>query len=538
MQSHTAYQLAQHVHSLAQLQSVTSRSPFVLSCATGRDSPLSWLVAQHPVTGREIKVIGRSKSNSACNLCLLMCLFAFVCVRCRNDLLVRAIYRNTLPDVPMDPKLLSMRSLGGDGLMKYATYRQTVLEQTLRVDLPPGIEAVVAAHVHEHLVVPMCFEKLKNWPEIDAIDLILLKDDEFRDPAHGQSEKQKRSEQHRKIVPWMKTPLYTHMFTSSESTASSRAGEETMSVKERRRKAADDLAKFCSNKNERLRRIEKMFEDAKLPILTHHTRPDLTPISVMPLLPDFENWRHSFAEVVFENPLQVEGIDAEEKMNNALLRGLANAAGVDIVGYFLPTDKTLAKLRALNVEQKPDTGNNETILANSSLPGSEEYEYVLHRENDFSLQAADGQNRLFFSLRDNCVYYNEMERTVHLRRRVSEKVMTRLVVKLRPENQADFEKCDYRKRLLEPIIPVREDDPQLSPADTEYDSSRFDHMVDQLESIQRAEQAGRATTTDQSSVGADQKLSNKRKRHSSGDEYSQKQKSSRSRKEFDSPGAE
>ena len=46
-----------------------------------------------------------------------------------------------------------------------------------------------------------------------------------------------------------------------------------------------------------IKAIEKTFKDAQLPVVEHYSKKGVTAIETMPLLPDFEMWKHPCAQV-------------------------------------------------------------------------------------------------------------------------------------------------------------------------------------------------------------------------------------------------
>ena len=47
--------------------------------------------------------------------------------------------------------------------------------------------------------------------------------------------------------------------------------------------------------------IEKTFEDAKVPIEKHYSKPGIHPVEVFPILPDSDMWKYPCAQVHQKN---------------------------------------------------------------------------------------------------------------------------------------------------------------------------------------------------------------------------------------------
>lgn len=80
-------------------------------------------------------------------------------------------------------------------------------------------------------------------------------------------------------------------------------------------------------------------------------------------------------------------------------RGVMDESGEQFVAYFLPTDETLKK-------RKRDAEENVDYM------DEDEYDYLMAREYNWNVKnkASKGyEENYFFVLRDDGVYYNELE---------------------------------------------------------------------------------------------------------------------------------
>lgn len=119
-------------------------------------------------------------------------------------------------------------------------------------------------------------------------------------------------------------------------------------------------------------------------------------------------------------------------------------SGEQFVAYFLPTEETLEKRREDFANQVP-------------YQDDEEYEYKMAREYNWNVKskASRGyEENYFFVVRQEGIYYNELETRVRLNKR-RQKVgqapsNTRLCVKHRPMDANEFRLQRYREKQLEP----------------------------------------------------------------------------------------
>lgn len=221
--------------------------------------------------------------------------------------------------------------------------------------------------------------------------------------------------------------------------------------------------------------INKTFEAAQKPITQHPGKPNITPVEVLPVFPDFNLWKYPFAQVMFDaDPAPITKI---EEMSQAMIRGVMDESGEQFVAYFLPTEDTINKRKIDELEGK-EYGEDE------------EYEYLMAREYNWNVKnkATKGyEENYFFVWRDDCICYNELETRVRLsKRRVKQGSApnnSKLVVKHRPLNEQEFKTQDIRMTQLEP--PQEEEETAVDKSDkseaAKEDNERDVDMADKSE---------------------------------------------------------
>ncbi|VDN25034.1 unnamed protein product [Gongylonema pulchrum] len=293
----------------------------------------------------------------------------------RTDFLCRVKYSNTLPDIPFDTKFLTCPLVS---LSRFTDYKLSSLEKNFKFD----VFCEPDCGVHIDLIRPETYyvdrdAQNKHHPT----DLELLEDEQTS------QQNLRRSLQHCKMVPWMRKTEYissefTRFGVSAERQETkvgvffSPSSPTSVQAAERPRIGYSTKKKFLTevlyrDRASQIAAINKTFVDASKPVLHHPTKKNVKAVEEFPLLPDFDNWMHPFALVIFDGdpiPQSARG-DAQRLMPQALIRYEYNS------------------VRDYN-----------WLVRNKSTKGYE-------------------QDIFLFSFRDGAVYYNELETRVSLNRR-------------------------------------------------------------------------------------------------------------------------
>lgn len=369
-------------------------------------------------------------------------------IKSSSELLVRVRYNNTLPDFPFDLKFIKHPF----STSRFVEYKPTTLEQEFK---------------HE----------LLNEPDL-GIEIDLVDQDRFTsncnsqlDPADEKIFEEEifmpqdvtRSKHHAKSVSWLRRTEYI-------STEQTRFQSQTVEKVEARvgynvkKTLAEGI--LYMDRSSQINAIKKTFEDNKKPIEVHHSKPNVVPVEIFPVFPDFELWKYPCAQVIFETDPAPPGrsISAQiEEMSQALIRGVKDESGEQFVAYFLPTQETLEKRR-------------RDVKAEVNYMSDDEYDYKINREYNWSVRSkatkAGYEENYFFVVRKDGIYYNELETRVRLvKRRLKKNQVpnnTRLIVKHRPLTSVESKMHRYREKQLEPSCyedeSEQEQDEQLVPS--------------------------------------------------------------------------
>ena len=141
-----------------------------------------------------------------------------------------------------------------------------------------------------------------------------------------------------------------------------------------------------------------------------------------------------------------------EEMSQAMIRGVMDESGEQFVAYFLPTEGTLEKRRTDCTNEVP-------------YEDDADYEYKMAREYNWNVKskASKGyEENYFLVIRDEGVYYNELETRVRLSKRRqklgAQANNTKLIVKHRSLNAAEHKMHRIREKHLEAAGEDEEDE--------------------------------------------------------------------------------
>ncbi|XP_003689974.1 RNA polymerase II-associated factor 1 homolog isoform X1 [Apis florea] len=353
----------------------------------------------------------------------------------RSELICRVKYCNTLPDIPFDPKFITYPFES----TRFIQYNPTSLERNYKYE-------VLTEHdlgVEIDLINKDTYAGDVN-SQLDPADEKLLEEDVLT------PQDSKRSRHHARSVSWLRRTEYisTEQTRFQPQTVDKVEAKVGYSIKKNLKEET-----LYMDRESQIKAIEKTFEDNKKPIERHYSKPNVVPVEILPVFPDFKLWKYPCAQVIFDSDPAPTGrsVPAQiEEMSQAMIRGVMDESGEQFVAYFLPLEETLEKRR-------------RDFTAGIDYADDEEYEYKMAREYNWNVKskASKGyEENYFLVIRQDGVYYNELETRVRLSKR-RQKVgqqpnNTRLIVRHRPLNANEFKMQRYREKQLEP--PGEEDE--------------------------------------------------------------------------------
>ncbi|KAB1273513.1 RNA polymerase II-associated factor 1-like protein [Camelus dromedarius] len=281
---------------------------------------------------------------------------------------------------------------------------------------------------------------------LDPADEKLL-EEEIQAPTSS-----KRSQQHAKVVPWMRKTEYISTEFNRYGISNEKP-EVKIGVSVKQQFTEEEIYK---DRDSQITAIEKTFEDAQKSISQHYSKPRVTPVEVMPVFPDFKMWINPCAQ---SSLLTVPPFP--------LTRGMMDEEGNQFVAYFLPVEETLKK-RKRDQEEEMDYAPDDV------------YDYKIAREYNWNVKnkASKGyEENYFFIFREgDGVYYNELETRVRLSKRrakagVQSGTNALLVVKHRDMNEKELEAQEARKAQLENHEPEEEEEEEMETEEKEAGGS-------------------------------------------------------------------
>ncbi|XP_050985653.1 RNA polymerase II-associated factor 1 homolog [Labeo rohita] len=356
----------------------------------------------------------------------------------RSGVVCRVKYGNSLPDIPFDPKFITYPF----DQHRFVQYKATSLEKQHKHELltEPDLGVTI------DLINPDTYRIDPNIL-LDPADEKLL-EEEIQAPSSS-----KRSQQHAKVVPWMRKTEYISTEFNRYGVSNEKV-EVKIGVSVKQQFTEEEIYK---DRDSQIAAIEKTFEDAQKSIAQHYSKPRVTPVEVLPVFPDFKMWINPCAQVIFDSdpaPKDVSGPAGVDMMSQAMIRGMMDEEGNQFVAYFLPNEDTMRK-RKRDVEEDMEYMPDEV------------YDYKIAREYNWNVKnkASKGyEENYFFIFRDgDGVYYNELETRVRLSKRrakVGAQSSTNavLVCKHRDMNEKELEAQEARKAQLENHEPEDEEE--------------------------------------------------------------------------------
>lgn len=405
----------------------------------------------------------------------------------------RVKYGNSLPDIPFDPKFITYPF----DQHRFVQYKATSLEKQHKHELltEPDLGVTI------DLINPDTY-RIDPSILLDPADEKLL-EEEIQAPSSS-----KRSQQHAKVVPWMRKTEYISTEFNRYGVSNEKV-EVKIGVSVKQQFTEEEIYK---DRDSQIAAIEKTFEDAQKSIAQHYSKPRVMPVEVLPVFPDFKMWINPCAQVIFDSdpaPKDVSAPAGVDMMSQAMIRGMMDEEGNQFVAYFLPNEDTMRK-RKRDVEEDLEYMPDEL------------YDYKIAREYNWNVKnkASKGyEENYFFIFRDgDGVYYNELETRVRLSKRrakVGAQSSTNavLVCKHRDMNEKELEAQEARKAQLENHEPEDEEEELDLEKDLQDSGEEREKASDSDNSESESEREDEERPADE-----DEESGKRRERKSSGSE--------------------
>ncbi len=155
-------------------------------------------------------------------------------------------------------------------------------------------------------------------------------------------------------------------------------------------------------------------------------------------------------------------------MSQALIKGLVDKNGEQFVAYFLPNEDTLKKQHR-DVENEVD------------YDADDEYDFKLAREYTWNIKSkvnSGYEENYYFIMKEDAVYYNELETRVRLSKRrtkLGKIANTKLVVKYRDFTRQETKNQRVRGRDLELVDENAEESEESEEEEEDVDAENSEN---------------------------------------------------------------
>ncbi|KAH6572012.1 hypothetical protein BASA50_007968 [Batrachochytrium salamandrivorans] len=355
--------------------------------------------------------------------------------RAIRDFALKVAYRNALPDIPFDPKLLE-HPFPEDRHYRYTTnslYASTPYHVYTADDengLP--LNMLAQGYLENAFRNPHAKRPLPNPDGLDLEDRALLVRPTDVKLASATATASGEVTRMRPIVPWLRRTEYVGVEGKTFGRRADTGIETKMGVSIRQDKRLNGL--MDRTKESQMDAIANTFETAaaaSLSNLKHPTNPDLKPLEIFPIYPDFEFWPNQYRLVTYDDdPINRsqggqgqyapddDGAEYEHdlKLESAIIKPMQNPddeTDVTMV-FFTPTDSSAAVVRERREHNKRlfdegldvDEDDDGKIL---------EYEY----RRDFEESLSKSSYPFYIELRteEGGAFYSKLPKRISLRKK-------------------------------------------------------------------------------------------------------------------------
>lgn len=253
-------------------------------------------------------------------------------------------FRNELPDPTAQPKLLSLNS----NKDQYTKYTITSIEKMHK----PKLFVEPDVGIPLDLLDISVYNAPKIRPPLAPEDEELLRDTECVTPVKQDGIRRKERPTD-KGVSWLVKTQYISPLSmdAAKMSLTEKQAKELRETREGRNLNLD----FLNNREKQIQTIEESFKAAKLrPV--HQTNPNLEPVEILPLLPDFSRWDDKFVTVAFDSEPTADSElyskldrsvrdehEAQAIMKSFIMSGSDPSKSEKFLAYMVPAPDELSK---------------------------------------------------------------------------------------------------------------------------------------------------------------------------------------------------
>eukprot|EP00242_Pyramimonas_sp_CCMP2087_P005226 CAMPEP_0198200456 /NCGR_PEP_ID=MMETSP1445-20131203/3465_1 /TAXON_ID=36898 /ORGANISM="Pyramimonas sp., Strain CCMP2087" /LENGTH=482 /DNA_ID=CAMNT_0043870531 /DNA_START=307 /DNA_END=1755 /DNA_ORIENTATION=- len=336
----------------------------------------------------------------------------------KTNFLCRIQFRNDLPEVPIEPKLLAVPT----SWARFVSYKSSASLDAMRQHdflLEPELGIPLDLLEAPQYQVPRDYRR-----HLDPEDEALLRSDNKSVPGVIVNGKHvpvpnivSRSAGVARDFTWL---MKTQYISNEDAPKQAGITEKTMKEMRNRAAAAEAAAGQLEDVLEtQIETIEASFKAATaLPV--HLTKPHLKPVEVLPVFPDFERWPQNLVQVTFDvnptdNIADIIGDLSPEERKALAARSVIKSFSVPVEGsepekfaaYILPSAEGFAAIQGGAFKEEGEEGGQEV-----------EYKWV--REYHYEARPDDAvQDTMMFFFSDGQVGYTPLGTKLELKKKKS-----------------------------------------------------------------------------------------------------------------------
>ncbi|KAL2915135.1 RNA polymerase-associated factor [Polyrhizophydium stewartii] len=340
-------------------------------------------------------------------------------------------FRNDLPDVPFDPKLLE-HPFAEDRLYKY-TPNTLHATTPCAMYMPHDDNGMVLGLLANGLLAqefrrPHELRRMPNPDSLDEADRALL--------AQPREVVKDAPARERPVVPWLRRTEYIAATSRSFGRNADEGVETKMGVSIMKDNRVRQL--LSRSKDAQMDAIEATFDHAaraSLATLRHPTKKDVTPLEIFPIFPDFEFWPNQYLLASYdEDPTTVAGgsgaaaaaaaeHEHELKAEEAVLKPLQNPAdpSESWLAFYTPKDASADRMRDKRNKRKRriEMGGDEDDEDDDDEDEIDQTVYEYEFRRDFEPSIGPSNYPFFLELRTEAggAFYSQLRSKMALRKK-------------------------------------------------------------------------------------------------------------------------
>lgn len=350
-------------------------------------------------------------------------------------------FDNPLPQVPVDPKLLSL-TFNKDKFVRFRYDSSAEMGHRYEMLAEPDLGITI------DLVDPQAYDQVPGT-ELDPADAELLSASALGKAIGEQPHSSSTVKQMRSEVTWLrKTPLMGNNLYDAIHKHKKEQVETKHVVKETKALALEkEKGIGARSLQDRIDKIEATFNDAaalSASSLQHPNDPTLSCVSLLPLLPDFDCWPNSYVLLQFDCDPALEHVTdaqpkfAAERVSQAVVKGFsqpgnAQSTPTPYLAYMLPAE-----------------GSSEGEEAEPRAENEVGLDWV--REYAYEVKQGQESDSYFLVVSESAVSYNEFTSKIAANRKAFRRIDARPTSVTLARREADEKEEEEQRARVQRLL--------------------------------------------------------------------------------------